>query len=163
MGYQTPNIDRDRSRRDRIHRLLRPAELHRRAGGLHHRPEPDPDRVDQGGGARRSHWPAAEDPTIADLLKPLGYVTGQFGRTISATATCFCPRIHGFDEFYGNLYHLNAEEEPEDPDYPSNRCSGSSLGRAACSIAGRRMSTIRPRIRAGGPGWVSRPSRTPAR
>ncbi len=61
-----------------------------------------------------------EDPTIADLLKPLGYVTGQFGKNHFGDKDEFLPTAHGFDEFFGNLYHLNAEEEPEDPDYPKD-------------------------------------------
>jgi arylsulfatase A-like enzyme len=61
----------------------------------------------------------AEDPTIAELLKPLGYATGQFGKNHFGDMNKFLPTVHGFDEFYGNLYHLNAEEDPEDPDYPS--------------------------------------------
>lgn len=60
----------------------------------------------------------AEDPTIAELLKPLGYATGQFGKNHFGDLNKFLPTVHGFDEFFGNLYHLNAEEEPEDPDYP---------------------------------------------
>jgi arylsulfatase A-like enzyme len=61
-----------------------------------------------------------EDPTIAELLKPLGYVTGQFGKNHLGDKDEFLPSNHGFDEFFGNLYHLNAEEEPELPDYPKN-------------------------------------------
>jgi arylsulfatase len=59
-----------------------------------------------------------EDPTIAELLKPLGYATAQFGKNHLGDRNEFLPTAHGFDEFYGNLYHLNAEEEPELPDYP---------------------------------------------
>lgn len=62
----------------------------------------------------------AEDPTIAELLKPLGYTTGQFGKNHLGDRDEFLPTQHGFDEFFGNLYHLNAEEEPEHPDYPKN-------------------------------------------
>ena len=62
---------------------------------------------------------SAEDPTIAELLKPLGYATGQFGKNHLGDKDEFLPSNHGFDEFFGNLYHLNAEEEPELPDYPS--------------------------------------------
>jgi arylsulfatase A-like enzyme len=62
----------------------------------------------------------AEDPTIAELLKPLGYATGQFDKNHLGDKDEFLPTMHGFDEFFGNLYHLNAEEEPEDPDYPKN-------------------------------------------
>ncbi len=61
-----------------------------------------------------------EDPTIAELLKPLGYVTGQFGKNHLGDKDEFLPTNHGFDEFFGNLYHLNAEEEPESPDYPKD-------------------------------------------
>jgi arylsulfatase A-like enzyme len=61
-----------------------------------------------------------EDPTVAELLKPLGYRTGQFGKNHLGDKDEFLPTLHGFDEFFGNLYHLNAEEEPEDPDYPKN-------------------------------------------
>src|ERR1700758_4483419 len=60
----------------------------------------------------------AEDATIAELLKPLGYATGQFGTHHLGDLNKFLPTAHGFDEFFGNLYHLNAEEEPENPDYP---------------------------------------------
>jgi arylsulfatase A-like enzyme len=63
----------------------------------------------------------AEDPTIAELIKPLGYATGQFGKNHLGDLNEFLPTAHGFDEFFGNLYHLNAEEEPELPDYPSDK------------------------------------------
>ena len=61
-----------------------------------------------------------EDPTIAEMLKPLGYATGQFGKNHLGDRDEFLPTVHGFDEFFGNLYHLNAEEEPELPDYPKD-------------------------------------------
>ena len=61
-----------------------------------------------------------EDPTIADVLKPLGYVCGQFGKNHLGDRDEFLPTAHGFDEFFGNLYHLNAEQEPENPDYPKD-------------------------------------------
>ena len=61
----------------------------------------------------------AEDPTIAELLKGQGYATAQFGKNHFGDKDKFLPTEHGFDEFYGNLYHLNAEEEPELRDYPS--------------------------------------------
>ena len=61
-----------------------------------------------------------EDPTLAEMLKPLGYATGQFGKNHLGDRNEFLPTVHGFDEFYGNLYHLNAEEEPENPDYPKD-------------------------------------------
>jgi len=62
----------------------------------------------------------AEDPTIAELLKPLGYATGQFGKNHLGDRNEHLPTVHGFEEFFGNLYHLNAEEEPENPDYPKD-------------------------------------------
>ncbi|MBV8155356.1 MAG: sulfatase-like hydrolase/transferase, partial [Candidatus Eremiobacteraeota bacterium] len=61
-----------------------------------------------------------EDPTIAEMLKPLGYATGQFGKNHLGDRNEFLPTVHGFDTFFGNLYHLNAEEEPELPDYPKD-------------------------------------------
>ncbi|HVK16524.1 MAG TPA: arylsulfatase [Fimbriiglobus sp.] len=61
-----------------------------------------------------------KDPTLADLLKPQGYVCGQFGKNHVGDRNEHLPTVHGFDEFFGNLYHLNAEEEPENPDYPKN-------------------------------------------
>ncbi|MBN7797568.1 arylsulfatase [Parahaliea mediterranea] len=61
-----------------------------------------------------------EDPTLAELLKPHGYATGQFGKNHLGDRDEFLPTNHGFDEFFGNLYHLNAEENPEDPDYPQD-------------------------------------------
>jgi arylsulfatase len=61
-----------------------------------------------------------EDPTIAGLLKAYGYVTGQFGKNHLGDNDSHLPTNHGFDEFLGNLYHLNAEEEPENEDYPSD-------------------------------------------
>ena len=61
---------------------------------------------------------SGQDPTIAELLKPLGYATGQFGKNHFGDLDEHLPTNHGFDEFFGNLYHLNAEEEPEHPDYP---------------------------------------------
>jgi arylsulfatase A-like enzyme len=60
----------------------------------------------------------AEDPTIAELLQPMGYRTGQFGKNHFGDRDEHLPTMHGFDEFFGNLYHLNAEEEPELRDYP---------------------------------------------
>ena len=62
----------------------------------------------------------AEDPTIATALKAQGYATGQFGKNHLGDRDEHLPTMHGFDEFFGNLYHLNAEEEPELPDYPKD-------------------------------------------
>src|SRR3989475_8690069 len=61
-----------------------------------------------------------KDPTIADLLKAQGYATGQFGKNHLGDLNKYLPTVHGFDEFFGNLYHLNAEEEPERRTYPQD-------------------------------------------
>src|SRR4029079_1932752 len=70
----------------------------------------------------------SEDITIAEALKPLGYATGQFGKNHLGDRNEFLPTVHGFDEFFGNLYHLNAEEEPEDPDYPKDPAFRAKFG-----------------------------------
>ena len=84
-----------------------------------------------------------EDPTIAELLKAQGYATGQFGKNHLGDRNEFLPTVHGFDEFYGSLYHLNANEEPELPDYPKDPDSSPNSAPAACSIAKPRPRTIR--------------------
>ncbi|MDX3933876.1 arylsulfatase [Stenotrophomonas sp.] len=61
------------------------------------------------------------DPTLAEVLKSVGYVTGQFGKNHLGDRNEFLPTVHGFDEWFGNLYHLNAEEEPEELDYPGQK------------------------------------------
>jgi arylsulfatase len=61
-----------------------------------------------------------EDPTVATMLRAQGYATGQFGKNHLGDRDDMLPTGHGFDEFFGNLYHLNAEEEPENPDYPKD-------------------------------------------
>jgi arylsulfatase A-like enzyme len=84
---------------------------------LHHRPVADPHRPPEGRPAGRAGRLSEKDPTIADLLKAQGYATGQFGKNHLGDRNEFLPTVHGFDEFFGNLYHLNAEEEPENVDY----------------------------------------------
>jgi hypothetical protein len=69
-----------------------------------------------------------KDPTIAELLKPQGYATGQFGKNHLGDRNEFLPTVHGFDEFFGNLYHLNAEDEPEHPDYPKDPAFRAQFG-----------------------------------
>ena len=71
-----------------------------------------------------------QDPTLAELLKPLGYMTFQNGKNHLGDRNEFLPTVHGFDEFFGNLYHLNSEEEPENVDYPKNPAF--QIGRASC-------------------------------
>jgi arylsulfatase len=90
----------------------------------------------------------AEDPTIAELLKPLGYATGQFGKNHLGDLNKYLPTVHGFDEFFGNLYHLNAEEDPEDPDYPKDpqyRARFLPRGVLKCKAIERDDATIQPR------------------
>ncbi|WP_167615061.1 arylsulfatase [Maribellus sediminis] len=62
-----------------------------------------------------------EDPTLAELLKPLGYMTAQYGKNHLGDRNEHLPTVHGFDEFFGNLYHLNVSEEEEQADYPKNK------------------------------------------
>ena len=62
-----------------------------------------------------------EDPTLAEVLKSVGYSTGQFGKNHLGDRNEFLPTVHGFDEWFGNLYHLNAEEEPEELEYPGQK------------------------------------------
>jgi arylsulfatase len=91
----------------------------------------------------------AEDPTIAELLKLLGYATGQFGKNHLGDRNEFLPTVHGFDEFYGNLYHLNAEEEPEHPDYPKDpsfRARFGPRGVMDCRASDRDDPTLDPRF-----------------
>src|SRR6476619_2159140 len=112
-----------------------------------------------------------EDPTIAELLKPLGYVTGQFGKNHLGDRDEFLPTVHGFDEFFGNLYHLNAEEEPELPDYPKDpafkkqfgprgvlKCTGDGKGGQKIVDTGpltkKRMETIDEEITTAAIGWM---------
>ena len=90
-----------------------------------------------------------EDPTIAELLKPLGYATGQFGKNHLGDRNEFLPTVHGFDEFYGNLYHLNAEEEPELPDYPKDpafRAKFGPRGVMDCKASDKDDPTVDPRF-----------------
>src|SRR5262245_47292540 len=119
---------------------------------------------------------SAEDPTIAELLKPLGYATGQFGKNHFGDRDEFLPTAHGFDEFFGNLYHLNAEEEPEHPDYPDPeefpefrtrfgprgvlRCTVSRRGKQKIEDTGpltrKRMETIDDEIGSGALDFIQR-------
>src|SRR4051812_24469265 len=69
-----------------------------------------------------------KDPTLAELLKPKGYETGQFGKNHLGDRNEFLPTVHGFDVFFGNLYHLNAQEERENPDYPKTESFQAQFG-----------------------------------
>ena len=110
-----------------------------------------------------------EDPTIAEFLKPLGYMTGQFGKNHLGDRDEFLPTAHGFDEFFGNLYHLNAEEEPENPDYPNDPEYKKNFGPRAvlkCTADGKiedtgpltkkRMETVDEEFLAGAKDFIDR-------
>jgi arylsulfatase len=90
-----------------------------------------------------------QDPTIAELLKGQGYATGQFGKNHLGDRNEFLPTVHGFDEFYGNLYHLNAEEEPEEHDYPKNpdfKAKYGPRGVMDCKASTKDDPTVDPRF-----------------
>ena len=90
-----------------------------------------------------------QDPTIAGLLKGQGYATGQFGKNHLGDRNEFLPTVHGFDEFYGNLYHLNAEEEPEEHDYPKNPAFKAKYGPRGvmdCKASTKDDPTVDPRF-----------------
>jgi arylsulfatase len=120
MGYRTPNIDRVGNEGVAFTDYY--AQQSCTAGRAAFITGQNPVRT----GLTKVGMPGAdvglqkEDPTIAELLKPLGYATGQFGKNHFGDKDEYLPTMHGFDEFFGNLYHLNAEEEPELPDYPKN-------------------------------------------
>jgi arylsulfatase A-like enzyme len=120
MGYRTPNIDRVATEGATFTDYY--AQQSCTAGRACFITGQNPIRT----GLTKVGMPGAtvglqkEDPTIAELLKPLGYATAQFGKNHLGDRDEFLPTMHGFDEFFGNLYHLNAEEEPELPDYPKD-------------------------------------------
>jgi arylsulfatase A-like enzyme len=119
MGYRTPNIDRIAAEGVRFTDYY--GEQSCTAGRAAFITGQNPYRT----GLTKVGLPGAdiglrdEDPTIATALKEYGYTTGQFGKNHFGDRDEFLPSNHGFDEFFGNLYHLNAEEEPETADYPS--------------------------------------------
>jgi len=121
MGYRTPNIDRLAKEGIRFTDYY--GEQSCTAGRAAFITGQNPFRT----GLTKVGFPGADqglrggDPTIAELLKPLGYATGQFGKNHFGDKDEFLPTNHGFDEFFGNLYHLNAEEEPEHRDYPPEK------------------------------------------
>jgi arylsulfatase A-like enzyme len=118
MGYRTPNIDRIAKEGALFSDLY--AQQSCTAGRAAFITGQSPFRT----GLLKVGLPGAKeglsekDPTLAELLKPQGYATGQFGKNHLGDRNEFLPTVHGFDEFFGNLYHLNAEEEPENADYP---------------------------------------------
>jgi arylsulfatase A-like enzyme len=90
-----------------------------------------------------------EDPSVADVMKSFGYATGQFGKNHLGDRNEHLPTVHGFDEFFGNLYHLNAEEEPENPDYPKDprfRAKFGPRGVLKCKASDRDDPTVDPQF-----------------
>jgi arylsulfatase len=128
MGYQTPNIDR--VAKEGVTFTDYYSQQSCTAGRACFITGQNPIRT----GLTKVGMPGAtvglqkEDPTIAELLKPLGYATGQFGKNHLGDRNEYLPTVHGFDEFFGNLYHLNAEEEPELPDYPKDPAFKAQFG-----------------------------------
>ena len=120
MGYQTPNIDRIGKEGGMF--LSWYGQQSCTAGRAAFVTGQSPIRT----GLTKVGLPGADvglgplDPSVADVMKSLGYATGQFGKNHLGDRNNFLPCVHGFDEFFGNLYHLNAEEEPENPDYPKD-------------------------------------------
>ena len=128
MGYQTPNIDR--IAKEGVTFTDWYGQQSCTAGRACFITGQNPIRT----GLTKVGMPGAkvglqkEDPTIAEMLKPLGYATGQFGKNHLGDRDEYLPTMHGFDEFFGNLYHLNAEEEPELPDYPKDPAFKKAFG-----------------------------------
>src|SRR5262245_23397933 len=120
MGYKTPNIDRLASEGARFTDWY--GQQSCTAGRAALITGQSPIRT----GLTKVGLPGADiglsnkDPSVAEFMKQLGYATGQFGKNHLGDKDEFLPTKHGFDEFFGNLYHLNAEEEPENPDYPKS-------------------------------------------
>ena len=121
MGYRTPNIDRIAEEGARFTDYY--GEQSCTAGRAAFITGQNPYRT----GLTKVGMPGADiglrepDPTLATALKHEGYATGQFGKNHLGDKDEFLPTMHGFDEFFGNLYHLNAEEEPEQADYPNDQ------------------------------------------
>jgi arylsulfatase len=173
MGYQTPNIDRVAKEGATFTDWY--GQQSCTAGRASFITGQNPIRT----GLTKVGMPGAtvglqkEDPTIAELLKPLGYVTGQFGKNHLGDRDEYLPTMHGFDEFFGNLYHLNAEEEPELPDYPKDpefkkrfgprgvlHCIADGKGGQTITDTGaltkKRMETIDEEITASALNWMEK-------
>jgi len=149
MGYQTPNIDR--IAREGILFTDYYAEQSCTAG----RASFITGQYGLRTGLTKVGMPGAavglqdQDATLAELLKPHGYATGQFGKNHLGDRNEYLPTAHGFDEFFGNLYHLNAEEEPENVDYPKDpefRDRFGPRGVLRCKATDRVDPTVDPRF-----------------
>jgi arylsulfatase A-like enzyme len=149
MGFQTPNIDRV------AHEGMMFTDIYAEQSCTAGRASFITGQSGLRTGMTKVGLPAAtlglqkEDPTIAEMLKPLGYATGQFGKNHLGDRNEYLPTVHGFDEFYGNLYHLNAEEEPELPDYPKDPAFLAKFGPRGvmdCKASATDDPTIDPRF-----------------
>ena len=163
MGYETPNIDRIASEGIKFQHYY--GEQSCTAGRSAFLTGQHIIRT----GLTKVGFPGAPmgmsqlDPSIGGLLKNLGYATGQFGKNHVGDRNESLPTVNGFDEFFGNLYHLNAEEEPELPDYPKDPAYRAKFGprgvlQCKATDRGRSRRSIRASARS-----ASRRSRTPAR
>jgi arylsulfatase A-like enzyme len=149
MGYETPNIDRIANEGLRF--LQYYGEQSCTAGRAAFLTGQHPIRT----GLTKVGFPGAPmgmsqlDPSIGGLLKNLGYATGQFGKNHVGDRNESLPTVNGFDEFFGNLYHLNAEEEPELPDYPKDPAYAAKFGPRGvlrCKATDRDDPTVDPRF-----------------
>jgi len=149
MGYETPNIDR--IGREGIKFLHYYGEQSCTAGRAAFLTGQHGIRT----GLTKVGFPGAPmgmsqlDPSIGGLLKNLGYATGQFGKNHVGDRNETLPTVNGFDEFFGNLYHLNAEEEPELPNYPKDpayRAKFGPRGVLKCKATDRDDPTVDPRF-----------------
>src|SRR5688572_28740318 len=149
MGYRTPNIDRIAAEGVRFTDYY--GEQSCTAGRAAFITGQNPVRT----GLTKVGMPGAdvglraEDPTIATALKECGYATWQFGKNHFGDRDDFLPTAHGFDEFFGNLYHLNAEEEPEHVDYPKDAGFREKFGPRGvldCKVSDKDDATVDPRF-----------------
>jgi arylsulfatase len=163
MGYRTPNIDRIANEGGILTDYYAQQSCTARRAAFITGQSPIRTGLLKVGLPSAKEGLSDKDPTLAELLKPKGYVTGQFGKNHLGDRNEFLPTVHGFDVFFGNLYHLNAEEEPENPDYrrpPNIRTCTPISGRVACSDAWRPRARRPAKIRGSAPG-ASRSVRTP--
>ena len=149
MGYETPNIDR--IGREGIMFLHYYGEQSCTAGRAAFLTGQHGIRS----GLTKVGFPGAPmgmsqlDPSVGGLLKNLGYATGQFGKNHVGDRNELLPTVNGFDQFFGNLYHLNAEEEPELPDYPKDPAYFAKFGPRGvlkCKATDRDDPTVDPRF-----------------
>ncbi len=120
MGYRTPNIDRIAAQGAMFTDFYGQQSCTAGRAAFITGQQPIRTGLTKVGMPGAKEGLSAEDPTVAQFLKNFGYATGQFGKNHLGDRNEHLPTVHGFDEFFGNLYHLNAEEEPENVDYPKD-------------------------------------------